>query len=220
MSVINPEVRLLIAIPTMANIHSMLTSRLIHWGRVYPKVQVHFYFTFRVTPVERARNQIVKFFLETRVGPNNDLPLTHLLMIDSDTIPPADAIERLLSHGKDVVSGMTPILRYTEEKGWETYDNCFVALDRDENGKIITTHIAERNKGLKDIFRCGTACLLIKREVFDKLTPPYFSFITNEEGTTHIRSEDINFCDTVRAAGMDIYADTDVCCEHYKEIML
>lgn len=200
----------------MGSINPMLVSRLLKWARQFPQIQ--FYFTVKVAPVDRARNQIVELFLKQRVDGE---PLTHLLMIDSDTIPPEDAVTKLLSHDKDIVSGLTPILSFNEEtRTWETYDNCFVEAERDEAGKIVKTFIAARNTGLKEVFRCGASCILIKREVFEKLTKPYFVFVTNPENTAHVRSEDINFCDEARKAGFSIFADTDVACTHHKDVTI
>ncbi len=205
--------RLLIAVPTMGSIHPILASRLIAWGQKYGE-QVSFYFTFKVAPVDRARNQIVEFFLRS------EREFTHLLMIDSDTIPPVDAVDRLLSHKQPIVTGLTPILSYSEKGGWESYDNAFVEREKDGAGKVTKTHIAARNTGLQEVFRCGASCLLIERSVFDALVPPYFVFETNPENTAHVRSEDIQFCDRVREKGFAIQADTDVVAQHYKNIML
>lgn len=204
--------RLLIAVPTMGAVHPILVSRLIGWGQKYGE-QVSFYFTFKVAPVDRARNQIVEFFL------SSERRFTHLLMIDSDTIPPVDAVERLLSHKQPVVTGLTPILAYKDD-GYETYDNAFVEVERDGTGKVTKTHVAARNSGLQEVFRCGASCLLIERKVFESMVPPYFVFETNPENTSHVRSEDIQFCDRVRGHGFAIHADTEVVCQHYKDIML
>lgn len=62
--------------------------------------------------------------------------------------------------------------------------------------------------------------MLIKREVFEKLSVPYFQFVSNENNTEHIRSEDIDFCDRAKEAGFQIFADTDVVCGHDKSVML
>lgn len=210
------DIRILVGVPTMGSIHPTLASRLILWGKRY--TNIGFYFSYKIAPVDRARNQIVKQFLDLRVGEDKQ-PFTHLFFIDSDTIPPVDAIERLLSHDKDVVSGLTPILSLHQVKNkWESYDNCFVAVE-DKDGEKIT-HVVGRHTGLHEIFRCGASCLLIKREVFEKIQAPYFEFITNEDNTLHVRSEDINFCDKVHEAGMEIYADSDVVCDHVKEIQI
>lgn len=212
------DVNVLIAVPTMGAVHPILASRLIYWGRKYP-TKVQFYFTFKVAPVDRARNQIVEFFLAQRAGPEKR-PFSHLLMIDSDTIPPIDALDRLIAHELPIVTALTPILRYKDGQGWESFDNCFLDVERDGEGKVITTKIAQRGTGLQEIYRCGAACILIERSVINSLDKPYFKFITNEDNTSHVRSEDIDFCDRVRELGFVLYADTDIACEHYKDIML
>lgn len=214
-----PDVRLLIGIPTMGSVHAMLAARLALWCSQYPKQIAGIHFTQKVAPVDRARNQIVEFFLGKRFGEHGDRGFTHLLMIDSDTIPPADALVRLLSHDRPIVSGLTPIISYHQEKGWETFDNCFQRVEHDENGEP-RVHLAQRRTGLQPIYRCGAACLLIEREVFKKIGRPHFRFVPNEDNTLHVRSEDIDFCDRVREAGYTIYADTDVICQHEKPVML
>lgn len=147
---VSENVRLLVAVPTMGSVHPILVSRLIQWGQEFPKGQISFYFTFKVSPVDRARNQVVEFFLKHE-------QFTHLLFIDSDTIPPIDAPYRLLAHQADIVTGLTPILTYKDD-GWEAYDNAFVSRDQDESGKVTQTNIAARNSGVQEVFRCGASC--------------------------------------------------------------
>jgi GT2 family glycosyltransferase len=212
------EANLLIAIPTLGAIHPILASRLIRWAGTLPRDRVHFYFAFKVAPVDRARNQIAKVFMnDTTHGGTRQF--THLLMIDSDTIPPEDAVTRLLAHGSPIVTGLTPIVTY-DGKDVQTYDNAFLARETDENGIVTKTHVAPRRTGLKEVFRCGASCILIAREVFEKLDQPYFRFVPNEDNTKHVRSEDIDFCDRVRALGYRILADTDVVCQHSKEVLI
>jgi hypothetical protein len=73
----------LVAVPTMGAMHPSLTATLLEWSRQFPPEQLSFYFTFKVSPVDRARNEIVRWFLA------NEAKFTHLLFVDSDTIPPA-----------------------------------------------------------------------------------------------------------------------------------
>jgi GT2 family glycosyltransferase len=213
-----PGANLLIAVPVMGGIHPILVSRLIRWGRLLPAESVHFYFAYKVAPVDRARNTIVDMFLKTKT-PDGRL-FTHLLMIDSDTVPPEDAIERLFSHEKPITTGLTPIVTYDDHNEAQTYDNAFLARETDGEGKVLKTHVAQRHTGLKEVFRCGASCILIAREVFEKLDRPYFRFVSNEENTKHVRSEDIDFCDRTRALGYRILADTDVVCQHAKEVLI
>ncbi|TFH72400.1 hypothetical protein E3V39_12530 [Gammaproteobacteria bacterium LSUCC0112] len=204
----------------MGSIHPLLASRLIYWAQKF-KGHIHFYFSQRIAPVDRARNTIVEQFLQTKVGVDKQ-HFTHLFMIDSDTIPEEDALARLLSHDKEIVTGLTPILNYNREDGdYEVYDNCFESREVDPaTGNVLGTNIVKRHTGLHTVFRCGASCILIAREVFDKVGTPAFNFIPNEANTQHVRSEDIDFCDKAREVGITIYADSDVVCRHQKEVML
>jgi GT2 family glycosyltransferase len=211
----NTTPKILIAVPTMGHIHTTLTARLLHY-QARMKDQVSFYFSDNVAPVDRARNQIIEKFLHIP-----GTTFTHLFFIDSDTIPPPDALERLLAHDKDIVSGLTPIAKYDDDsKTYFTIDNCFLEAPRDEFGKATETLVPERNTGLHQIVRCGGSCVLIKRKVFERLEPPYYDFDYNAKRTEHTRSEDIRFCDNAIAAGFEIYADSDVVCGHHKAVMM
>lgn len=214
----------LIGIPTMDGMCTPLISVLLMWARGFKDVGVSFYFPYKVSPVSRARNEILKFFFKERKNAKGEVlrPFTHLLFIDSDTVPPKDALTDLLDHEVDIVSGITPILHYDTEKGkFSTMDNCFTHQDRDEKtGEVVQTHVVKRLTGLQKIWRCGTSCLLIKREVFEKLEQPYFVFEFNDDGTETKRSEDLYFCDKAHEAGFEIYADTSVICQHVKDVIL
>lgn len=202
----------MIAVPTMGSINTNLVARLLKWQHSIPGKQLNFYFGISVSPVDRARNQIVEAFLKTNS--------THLLMIDSDTIPEEDAVERLLSHNQPIVSGLTPIMTLDEKtKQWQTFDNAFVKAEKDASGEM-KTYIPQRHTGLHKINRCGASCFLVKREVFEALSKPYFLFDNNDDATLHKRSEDIYFCDKAKEADYEIYADTDVTCAHEKKIVI
>lgn len=207
----------------MGHINASLVSALIQWSKKFQQDELGFYFTFKVAPVDRARNEIVKFFLSERKNKKTGEimePFTHLFFVDSDTLPPPDAIQRLLDMDKDIATGVTPILHYDAEKMvWGTLDNCFTHQDKDDD-KAIRTHAIERNTGIKKIWRCGGSCLMIKREVFEKLEKPYFMFEYNEDGTQHTRSEDLRFCDKATEAGFEIWCDTSMVCNHFKDVML
>lgn len=195
----------------MGEIHTELVARLVYWSRSFTAGKIEFYFSFKVSPHDRARNQIADVFLRG--------PYTHLFSIDSDTAPPFDAIDKLLAHDLPFVTAMTPIASFNKElQAWEFFDNCFASREENPDGTFKMTHIAHRHTGLQKVFRCGAACMLIKREVFGKIEKPYFAFEYNKERTQHKRSEDIWFCDKLTDAGFELFADTDVICEHHKEL--
>lgn len=214
----------LIGIPSMGSINSALATILIKMAKEVKGAHIGFYFPLKVSPVERARNEVVKFLMAERKNKKTGepvMPFTHLFFIDSDTIPPADALERLLAHDKDIVSGLTPILHYDREKmAWGTLDNCFTHEEVDEKDGKTRTHSVERNTGMHKIWRAGTSCLLIKKEVFEKLAKPYFKFEFDEDLLRPVRSEDLYFCDKAHEAGFEIWCDSSVICNHSKEVIM
>lgn len=217
------EKRVVIAVPTMGSIHPMLVSTLLRFSADANKktknLKLAFYFTHATSPVCRARNQIVKWFLEDRKN-KGFKDFTHILFIDSDTIPPVDALKKLLLADKDVISGLTPILQQDPNTGeWGTIDNCFTKIEEMDDGSK-KTYATVRNTGLQEIIKCGASCLLVKREVFEKLEKPYFKFIFNEDGSSTRQGEDLYFCTKVKEAGFEIWADTSVICKHSKTLML
>lgn len=102
---------------------------------------------------DHARNLIVDEFLKT--------DSEWLMWIDSDTLVPAGAVERLLAHGKTMVSGLYygknpphPPIAYTK------YNGAFRPLDQStrwEKGEIIPVDSA------------GMGCCLTHRSVFEDI---------------------------------------------------
>ena len=208
----DPPVQVLIGLPTMSSIHVMLAAVIMSWlaqaGRE-KDIGISLYPTICVQPVDNARNEIVEEFLSK---PH----FTHLLFLDSDTIPPQTALKRMLAHDKDIVTALTPIVE--SDDGVNFYLKCNV-VDFDDK------HV-QPGKGLIPAKAAGSSCILIKRKVFEGLDKPYYRFAYKDEtGRTEIQgkplivSEDIHF--TVRALGkgFHMFADTDLICKHFKPAM-
>lgn len=210
---IDPRTRILVGVPTMGGINAELVSRLILWAKNFPRGVVNFYFTHKVSPVDRARNKIVDYFL-------SHADLTHLFFVDSDTVPPTDALEKLLMMETDIATGLTPMVYLDKEKNvWGTFYNAFIPIT-DAEGKFIRTENPPLDGKVHEVRKCGGSCLMIRREVFDKLERPYFRFILDDTGIEHTKSEDIYFCDTAREKGFKVMAHTGIICNHHKEVML
>ena len=111
--------KIMLGVPTMSSVHTLLMTIILSWmAEAYStgKYNLSIYPTVNVQPVDNARNEIVKAFLES--------DCTHLLFIDSDTIPPLDALKRLLAHDKPIISAITPIVEIDEQGNpWRKW-NC------------------------------------------------------------------------------------------------
>tara|TARA_R100001460_G_scaffold15717_2_gene34619 strand:+ start:1913 stop:2728 length:816 start_codon:yes stop_codon:yes gene_type:complete len=123
--------------------------------------------------VTQGRNLCVSYFLNT--------DFTHLLFVDSDIAFDPEAIFRLIELDKDIISIPYPM----KTAQWDTLmqkiksgfikkdDDCqhhihqYPLLIKDNNQDI------KINKGVIEATHCPTGCMLIKRDVFDKLIKAY-----------------------------------------------
>jgi len=124
--------------------------------------------------VTQGRNLCVAHFLEDKNK------YTHLLFIDSDIEFEFDTIIKMLKFDKDVVSNPYPMKFLDWDKAWKRLEEGKVK-DLNEFKKSchrypikmdgIDTY--EVNKGLMKVSHAPTGCMLIKREVFDKMIDKY-----------------------------------------------
>ena len=125
---------------------------------------------------------------------------THLAMMDTDQVYPADTIPKLLRHNLPIVGALV-------NRRYPPFDALMF------RGKINNfTRVEDWEKDeLVEVDATGTGCLLIRIDVFDKLKEPWFKFIPNPDSTIGgIVGEDFYFCNKAREAGIPIYVDTSV----------
>ena len=142
------------------------------------------------TVISYQRTMLVKDFLENK-------EYTHLLFLDSDMSFPNDVIVKLLEHNKDVCCGT---YRNRQDTHYTTY---LILPDQKE---LVPVLGIDKGDGLQEVLANGTGCMLIKREVLEKVNQFRFE---GEKG------EDINFCSDVRKEGFKIYTDLSLQCSHY-----
>lgn len=122
---------------------------------------------------------------------------THLLFVDYDMFFPPDAIQKLLNHDKDII-GATYNFRQDPPK---------------------STAIPVEEAYTDKIFKCngiGAGLLLIKTEVFDKVSSPWFMFGYNEKGEM-LYGEDTYFVQRAIQAGYEVWADPTLEVKHIGE---
>lgn len=137
------------------------------------------------------RNEVVKHFLEDKYS--------HLLFLDSDMIFPDDTIQRLLSWKKDIVSGIYSFKTQPPKPVFSP-----------KQGACI-------DNGLLEVEVAGAGCLMIKKDVFKTLEPPYF--LEESDGSDRI-GEDVYFCRKAREAGYKVFIDWNVGCGHISSIVI
>jgi len=154
--------------------------------------------------VHGCRNKAVAAFLKTDA--------THLLFVDNDIIVQQDAIVLLAECDSDIAVG------------------CYACVTRGTNGEWCAPYITVRHGGewlrkrwsgiLRDVEWAGTGCMLIRREVFESITFPWFRWPVwlDEQGDVQQQSDDVDFCKHAIAHGHSIAAHGDVWCSHMKNL--
>lgn len=190
----------MIAIPSGDGyVHGRLIQNLLPQLGDYP-----FCIVSGVSPVAKARNGIVKEFLASKC--------THLLMVDADTIIPKDAVEKLLALDSPIASGITPTIQ-----GDEVVMNIY----REKDGKLLAY---AQDDALPDADRMtvaavGASCLMVKREVFEKMEKPPYFFDLWTQANQYI-SEDIMFCNLAKDLGYSIIVHPKVICKHERSVVI
>ncbi len=130
----------------------------------------------------------------------------YFLNIDQDVVPPKDVIERILSHNKNVITGIyfNPWERNGEKRLLATIWVCA----RNNPKKLVPVEqgIVAGNNLIK-IDSCGSGCLMVHRSVLERIKFRYN--LSEGEGV-----DDVFFCQDAKKEGFDIYADTSIKCKH------
>ena len=151
-------------------------------------------------PATCTRNALVTRFLRTKHR--------WLWFVDDDTQPPEGALKQLLATAKAndaaLVSGVTPFFQR----------RLVVNVQRDRAGWLEPWPYGEF-----EITKAGTACMIIRRDVFETLQFPWFNYF-QDESCEWVQSEDLPFCDRAREAGFRLWCNAEVRCNHIKTVNL
>lgn len=157
-------------------------------------------------PFDHARNEGVMVMM--------NMGAEWLFFLDSDVMPPADAVHRLLSWGRPVISGM-----YCRRSPPHSVPVMM------RGGQWVTDLPKDPRNPLCEVELVGAGCLLIHRSIFERLTAfpsrpgkPWFDWRVDLAGHVPVGealSEDYSFCLAVRKyLNTPIVVDTSVRCKH------
>lgn len=195
----------------MGSVHTFLMVRVLSYCMEAIQngdMSLSLYPTLGVSPVDNARNEIVTEFLSG--------DYTHLFWIDSDTIPPHDALKKLLAMDTDVASAITPIIEYDDARK-ESDSNGFY---KKWNCVGTDNTFVSPNTGVVPIHGAGGSCILVRRAVYEKMAKPWYRFrYTDDNGKECFAGEDISFVAHAIGLGFKAFADTSVLCGHEKKII-
>ena len=135
---------------------------------------------------------------------------THLLMLDIDHVHPTDIIQRLarwvLKDPKkyQVVGGLN-------FRRSEPYDPCAYKVGPDNSMHTITW---EKDDEIMEVDRLGTGSILIAREVFETIPPPWFWNDYSQSWRDAWPGEDIGFNKKCVENGIKMWVDLTVTSPH------
>jgi glycosyltransferase involved in cell wall biosynthesis len=166
------------------------------------------------TPVAEARNMITFSAMQYK-------DVTHLLWLDADMVFPAHTLKRMLDHDLDIIGGLCfdrrhpykPVLSREMDPRWGFDPGTYGWMFDYPRDKVIP------------VYATGGACLLIKREVFEKIqakeeVPGKGYRDWWSPSNTDGRSEDLALCKRAREAGYTIYVDTGLVIGHVGEVVI
>lgn len=202
--------KVLLGIPTMGSINTMTVAVILGWlaEAARGEYNLSFYPTYKVTPVDNARNEVVEEFLQS--------DCTHLFWIDADTVPPADALKKLLRVNQPVVSGLTAIIEHDPDHKNDSngFYKKWNAVSKDTGRHV------EPNTGVLPVIGAGGSCIMVKRSVYEKLKAPWYRTLWKDDNGKDCQvGEDIAFVAHANQAGFNCYVDTSIVCAHEKSIL-
>lgn len=135
----------------------------------------------------------------------------YCLFVDTDTIFPPHALNQLVAHDKDIVSGVVYM---------GTYPHSPAVFKRHPQHGLMA-HMWEIPNQLFEADAVGAAFLMVKKTVIDKFRDPK---IIAEYGSPFAQienfSEDISFCIRAKALGFQIWVDPTLKLGHNKTLTI
>ena len=202
--------KLFVGIPAYGTVPADIIQPLMQFVFGFGGMQLSLHLEMKDSLVARARNSIAAKFLAS--------DCTHLLQLDSDLVVDPAALGELVMRDEAIVGGLYPKKKVGP---------CDWVINKDAD--------METRGDLAEVSYIGTGLLRIKRDVFEtmvlkELVDP-FDADPGEDGPKHRHdffptgvvgnrylSEDYYFCHLAKAAGYQIWADTNCRALHLGQV--
>lgn len=131
---------------------------------------------------------------------------THILWLDADMTFPASALERLLSHDKQVVG-----INYMGRR--DHMPTAYLS-------KGDPFWMMEADTGVREVYHVATGLLLTDVQIFKQIEMPYFNF-EPDPALPRFLGDDEVFSQKLRDADISLFCDADLSkeCGHMGEVM-
>lgn len=170
----------LVAVPVVPWMYTASAKAFLHLSHRLPPGSALWLSSEGSSSVDAVRNHIVESFMAQPEW-------KWLCMIDSDMTPPPHAVAELLGVDVDIVAA----------KCFQRYPPFFLTAALLEGGDRVT----RTGCTLVEAVRTGFGCILIRRRVLERMSPPWF------QNTIPGMGEDFAWCERARGLGFRIYID-------------
>ena len=156
-----------------------------------------------VFPLDNARNQVVKDFLEQQYD--------YLWWIDDDIVPPPNAMRKMVEilEKNDHIDAIGATCFSMKHDGGQ-YFPYPVTLRFNEDRKYEVYY----GSGVEEVDATGGACVMVKRRVYEAVERPY-EFLYHKDGTLELTC-DFLVWQKAKGAGFNLYVDFDLLCDHQR----
>ena len=155
---------------------------------------------------------------------NGKIDYDYVLWIDSDIRFNTKMIETLLSHKKDVITGLYKMVNDKYAMIEKDYDNVTrkPLINQYFDDKELQKKMDENNMGIFPILSCGLGICLMSRKALESIEYPWFIPVYSREDNSCIQfsGEDAGICIRLRDAGFTIYCDPNIIAGHMKMTMI
>jgi glycosyltransferase involved in cell wall biosynthesis len=197
--IVKPQERkkkILIAIPTAKNIEPT-TFKAIYDLIIPNGYEANFQYFYGYN-VDQVRNLIASWVEKG--------DWDYLFAVDHDISFAPDTLVKMLSHDKDVVSGVY-IQRFHDRHVIEIFEN------NDAGGFTHIPWEKIKGRGLVEIGACGFGCVLVKKKVIVDIGYPQFLYRSALDHSQTF-SEDMYFAKRAAECGYKLWCDTSIICDH------
>jgi len=142
----------------------------------------------------------------------------YLIWVDSDIIFTPQQFQRLLSHDKDIVSGVYMMNDGRSLAAVKDWDEEY--FKKNGHFQFLGLTDIEGKEELIEVSYTGMGFMLVKKGVFESMTYPWFKPIEKRIGNmVDFTMEDVAFCLRAKEKGYKILIDPEVRVEHEKKIV-
>lgn len=208
-----PKIKVYAGIPSTG---TRSDAQLYWWRRMEKQYAEEIEFIFPEIYVGRifhdfARNSYVEQFLASEADV--------LFFLDSDVVPSERFLELITKHGDEWKLAGAPYPVWMTPPGHSIPQVVFTVYDGKDGGPGLNPCPIPES-GTAFVNGIATGCILIKREVLEKMSKPYFEFKYNPENREMTEGEDLGFCRKVNDLGYKFFIDFSMLAHHYKTVSL